>query len=98
MAAPKLWSFSSNRSRFAHGPASHWANQDNEIQLEATVAPPGTAVVLPTDATTLVRGSWQALNDLFIRVDNGQDTIRGVVVLSGLQAAFNELVASCPAQ
>ena len=69
----------------------------NEIQLEATVGPPGTAVVLPTDATTLVRESWQALNDLFIRVDNGH-TIRGVVVLSGLQAAFNKLVASCPAR
>ncbi len=80
------------RPRVALGKPGH------EIQLEATVAPPGTAIVLPTDATTLVRGSWQALNDLFIRVDDGQDTIRGVVVLSGLQAAFNELVASSPAQ
>jgi len=68
----------------------------NETQLEATVGPPGTAIVLPTDATTLVRGSWQALNDLFIRVNDGQDTIRGVVMLGGLQAAFNELMASCP--
>ena len=70
----------------------------HEIQLEATVAPPGTAIVLPTDATTLVRGSWRALDDLFIRVDAGQDTIRGVVALAGLQAAFSELVASCPAR
>ena len=69
-----------------------------ETEVEATVGLPGTAVVLPMDAATLVRGSWQALNDLFIRVDSGQDTIRGVVILSGLQAAFNELVASCPAQ
>jgi hypothetical protein len=70
----------------------------HEIQLEATVAPPGTAIVLPTDATTLVSGSWQGLNDLFIRVDEGQDTIRGVVALAGLQAAFSELLASCPAR
>jgi hypothetical protein len=70
----------------------------NETQLEATVAPPGTAIVLPTDAATLVRGSWRTLNDLFIRVDDGQTTIRGVVVLAGLQAAFNELVATCPAR
>jgi hypothetical protein len=68
----------------------------NETQLEATVAAPGTAVVLPTDATTLVNGSWRALKDLLIRVEEGQDTIRGVVVLAGLQTAFNELVASCP--
>jgi len=70
----------------------------NETQFEATVASPGTAVVLPTDATTLVNGSWQALNDLFIRVDDGQATIHGVVALTGLQAAFRQLLASCPAQ
>ncbi len=70
----------------------------DETQFEATIGPPGTAVVLPMDAAILVRASWQPLNDLFIRVDNGQDTIRGVVVLSGLQAAFNKLVATCPAQ
>jgi len=27
---------------------------------------------------------------LFIRVDDGQDTIHGVGVLAGLQAAFND--------
>ena len=70
----------------------------NETQLEATVAPPGTAIVLPTDATTLITGSWQSLNDLSIRVDEGPATIRGVIVLAGLQAAFNELVASCPSR
>jgi hypothetical protein len=39
----------------------------NETQFEATVAAPGTAVLLPTDAASLVNVSWQALNYLFIR-------------------------------
>lgn len=69
----------------------------NETQFEATVAPPGTAVLLPRDATTLVSGPWQALEDLFIRIDDGQSTIRGVVKLAGLEAAFKELQASCAA-
>ncbi len=69
----------------------------NEIQLEATVALPGTAIVVP-DATALVTGPWQGQNDLFIRVDDGQDTTHGVVVLAGLEAAFRELLASCPAR
>jgi hypothetical protein len=69
----------------------------NETQFEATVAPPGTAVLLPRDATTLVSGPWQALEDLFIRIDDGQSTIRGVVKLEGLEAAFKELQASCAA-
>lgn len=70
----------------------------NETQLEATVAPPGTSVLLPGDATTLVSGSWQAQSDLFIRIDEGQTTIRGVIALAGLQAAFKVLAASCAAQ
>ena len=67
----------------------------NEIQFEATVAPPGTVVLLPNDATALVSGPWQTLEDLFIRIDDGQSTIRGVVKLAGLAAAFKKLQASC---
>lgn len=70
----------------------------NETQFEATVAPPGTAVLLPREATTLLNGPWQALDDLFIRVNDGQTTIYGVVALAGLQAAFKLLLASCAAQ
>jgi hypothetical protein len=70
----------------------------NETQLEASVAPPGTAILLPKDATALVDGPWQAQSNVFIRVDDGQATIRGVVALAGLQAALKLLVASCSAQ
>jgi hypothetical protein len=68
----------------------------NETQVEATVAPPGTAILLPGDAKSLVNETWRAQDDLFVRVDNGQTTIRGVVALAGVQAAFRVLVASCP--
>jgi hypothetical protein len=67
----------------------------NENQYEANVAPPGTIVVLPSDAANLVSGSRHALGDLFIRVDVGQSTIRGAVKLAGLEAAFKALQASC---
>jgi hypothetical protein len=68
----------------------------NETQLEATVAPPGTAILLPGDATSFVNETWQAQDELFVRVDNGQTTIRGVVALTGVKSAFRVLVASCP--
>jgi hypothetical protein len=67
----------------------------NETEFEATVAPPGTVVVLPRDATNLVSGPLQASDDLFIRIDDGQSTIRGVVKLTGLKAAFKELQSRC---
>jgi hypothetical protein len=70
----------------------------NESRFEATVVPPGTAILLPGDATTLVYGAWLARSDLSIQVDNGPTTIRGVVALAGLQAAFKVLLASCATQ
>jgi hypothetical protein len=70
----------------------------NEIRLEATIAPPGTAVLIPKDATSLVDGPWRALNNLFIRIDEGESTIRGVIALAGLQSAIKILIASCAAQ
>jgi hypothetical protein len=75
-----------------------FGNPGNETQFQATIAPPGTAVLLPGDATILINGLWQAQNDLLIRVDDGQTTIRGVVALAGLQAAFKVLLASCSTQ
>ncbi len=70
--------------------------QGHEAQFKATVVPPGTAILLPTAATDIVRGSWHGLRDLFIRVTEGQKTIRGVVPLAGLETAFKVFIASCP--
>ena len=69
------------------------ANQ--ESRFKATVAAPGTAILLPRDAASLVR-SWYAQNALFVRVAEDQDTIQGVVPLEGLETAFKVLVANCP--
>jgi hypothetical protein len=69
----------------------------NETEFQATIAPPGTLVLLPEQATSLMRGPWQALEDLFVRVDNGQSTIRGVIKTAGLEAAFKKLQTSCAA-
>ena len=66
-----------------------------QSQFEASVAPPGTSLLIPRDATSLVDGPWRPLNDLFIRIEDGQSTIRGVVAIAGLQSAFKLLKASC---
>jgi hypothetical protein len=67
----------------------------HETQFEATIAPPGTAILIPGQAGTLVSGPWQSQKDLFIRVIDGQTTIAGVVALAGLHTAFKALVMSC---
>jgi hypothetical protein len=70
--------------------------QGHEAQFKTTVVPPGTAILLPAAATDLVRGSWRGLSELFLRVTEGQKTIRGVVPFAGLQTAFKVLIANCP--
>lgn len=70
----------------------------HETRLEATIAVPGTAVLLPGDGKLLVSGLWQAKSDLFIRIEYEQTTVAGVVALAGLQSAFKALTANCNSQ
>ena len=67
----------------------------DQAEFEGTVAAPGTAVLVSSDAASLVHGPWQAVNDLLIRIEDGDSTIRGVVSLGGLRPAFKVLMASC---
>ncbi len=70
----------------------------DETRFEATVVPPGTAVLLPRDATALVNGSWQSLPELFVEIADDQGSIRGVIELAGLKPALDMLMANCPSQ
>jgi hypothetical protein len=70
----------------------------SEKRFEATVAPPGTALLLPIDATSLVKGPWRSLDELFIQIDDDRSEIRGIVPLSGLERAFEMLLPNCIAQ
>lgn len=67
-----------------------------EKQFEATVGPPGTAVILPGDPKTIAGQPWQTESELFVHVIDGQTAISGVVALPGLRSAFDQLMANCP--
>ena len=64
-------------------------------QFEATIVPPGSALLLPLKTEALVARSPNA--DLSMQIVHEQRAIRGVVPLDGLKVAFSTLVASCPA-
>jgi len=70
----------------------------HETQFEGTIAPPGTAILVPGNAANLVEGLWQTQADLFVRVTDGPTSVSGVVALTGLQPAFKALVANCASQ
>lgn len=69
----------------------------HETRLEATIAPPGTAVLLPGDGKFL-SSLWRDNSDLFIRIEDDQTTVAGVVALKGLEPAFEALAANCNSQ
>ena len=66
-------------------------------EFVASIAPPGTLVLLPESASILVSDQWQAMQDLFVRVDNDKSAIHGVINLTGLPAAFKKLQSTCAA-
>lgn len=74
-----------------------FGNAGQEMQFDATIGPPGTAVVLPGDAKVIVGKAWSTENDLHIRVVDGPTTVSGVVPLAGIQSAFAQLLSNCPA-
>jgi hypothetical protein len=78
------------RPRVFLGPHGH------ETQFDATIGPPGTAVVLPGDPKAVIGSAWAAESDLFIRVIDGPTRISGVVPIAGLKSAFTLLMSNCP--
>ena len=72
-----------------------FGNPGHETEFDATIGPPGTAVVLPGDPKTAIGGAWSTESDLFIRVIDGPTKVSGVVPLAGLQSAFALLMSNC---
>jgi hypothetical protein len=77
----------------AHPKVTVSSDGKNE-DFTTTVAPPGTALLLPAEATSLVAGPWKSSPELAVEVDD-QSPIRGVISLAGLGAAYRMLVTNC---
>jgi hypothetical protein len=67
-------------------------------RFSATVAPTGTAVLLPPEATALASGSWQKVSELAVEVENEGTAVRGVIPLDGLREALQTLAINCPSR
>ena len=76
-------------------PKVTFGKSGSEIRFETNVVAPGTAILLPGDAATLINGPWRSLSELSIQVDDEQVSIHGLVALTGLKSAFDVLTANC---
>jgi hypothetical protein len=66
--------------------------------LHAETAPPGTALVLPIEATAFTAGPFRDLKQLSVKIIDPESDIRGVIALDGIGAATAKLSASCPSK
>jgi hypothetical protein len=66
--------------------------------FEASVVPPFTALLLPSEAEALIAGPWRAAPELSVQVENDHGTEQGVIVLAGLGPALEGLKANCGAR
>lgn len=60
-------------------------------RFEATVLPPGAAVLLPAEATELIRGPWQSLPTLAVEIERADRKVKGSIPLAGLASAVQTL-------
>jgi hypothetical protein len=67
-------------------------------EFSGNVVPPGLLVLLPEKATALATGSWLAMPELSISVDDEGNTIQGIVPLTDLTGALAVLRSNCAAQ
>ena len=67
-----------------------------ESILHAETAAPGTALVLPIDATIFTIGPWRELKQLSVTIRDSEGDVRGVIPLDGIVPALAKLLASCP--
>jgi hypothetical protein len=72
--------------------------RDVTVHFEATIIPPGAAILLPAEAARLVNGSWQSSSELVIEVDYDRNAVRGVISLVGLGPALSLLTSNCPSR
>jgi hypothetical protein len=68
----------------------------SESTLTATIVPPFSALLLPSEATELVDGVWQSASELLIEITSQQAVIKGTISMAGLKSAAAILRANCP--
>ena len=67
----------------------------NGTKFESSVAPPGSAVLLPGDVAVLARQRWSTLPSLSFEIDQAGSVTKGHVFLKDFDAALKALTAAC---
>jgi hypothetical protein len=69
-----------------------------EWRFDASIVSPGAELLLPMEAMSLARGTWQSARELTIKVSSPEQSFGGVIPIDGLADALSTLVTKCPAR
>jgi hypothetical protein len=70
----------------------------NGKQFQGSVVAPGTAILLPKEASDLTRQQWRTFPNLSIEVEEAGTKTRGLVSLEGFDTALQRLMETCITQ
>jgi hypothetical protein len=70
----------------------------NGKSLPGNVVSPGTAILLPKEASNLAREQWRSFPKLSVEVENDGTKIHGLISLEGFNTALQTLVETCSTQ
>jgi hypothetical protein len=65
-------------------------------EFTASVAAPGTLVLLPEKASALVEQAWQAVPELAVTIQDDKRSLHGVISLGDIGDAMQTLQSNCP--
>jgi hypothetical protein len=67
----------------------------NGKQFDAQIVPPGLAVLLPGEVTTLAKNDWPSRQRLQVVIKTAENDVKGTVSTDGLSSALNLLATAC---
>jgi hypothetical protein len=67
----------------------------NSKKFQGSVVSPGTAILLPREASDLARGEWRSLPNLSVEVEDDGTKTHGLVSLEGFNTALQTLMGTC---
>ena len=70
----------------------------NGKRFHGNVVSPGTAILLPREASNLAREQWRSLPNLSIEVEDDGTKTHGLISLEGFNTALQSLVGNCLAR
>ena len=76
-------------------PQAHPAIAINDEKFHGNVVPPGTAILLPREASDLARERWRSFPNLSVEVEDDGTKTHGLISLEGFNTALQALVGNC---